>query len=54
VNIIICLFIIFTKLFLPKDKGHVKEEKINIVKLLKKNVFGHMVLSVHFVEKERQ
>jgi hypothetical protein len=49
-----CLFIIFTKLFLPKDIGHVKGENPSIVKLLKKNVFGRVVLSVHFVEKERQ
>jgi len=39
---------------LPKDKPNVKEENLSIVKLLKKNVFGRMVLSVHFVEKERQ
>jgi len=39
---------------LPKDIGHVKGENPSIVKLLKKNVFGRMALSVHFVEKERQ
>jgi len=39
---------------LPKDTANVKEEKLNIVKLLKKGVFGHMEVNVHFVEKERQ
>jgi hypothetical protein len=40
--------------FFLKDKANVKEEKINIVKLLKKSVFGHTEPSVHFVEKESQ
>jgi hypothetical protein len=40
--------------FFLKDKANVNEEKINIVKLLKKSVFGHTEPSVHFVEKESQ
>jgi hypothetical protein len=39
---------------LPKDTANVKEEKLNIVKLLKKSVFGHTEPNVHFVEKEEQ
>ena len=30
------------------------EEKIKLVKLLKKSAFGHTEPSVHFVEKESQ
>jgi hypothetical protein len=42
----------FIRVFLLKDKVLVKDEKQLNVKLLKRNVFGHMVQSVHFVGKK--
>ena len=40
--------------FLKKDKVNVKDVQTTNVKLLKRNVFGHMAVNVRFVGKENQ
>jgi hypothetical protein len=42
----------FIELFSPKDILRVKDARVKTAKLLKRNVFGHMVLNVHSAENE--